>query len=39
MKKGAPPAGKSPSALVEEWKWNAPVWSHDGILCTGETYK
>jgi hypothetical protein len=24
---------------VEEWKWNVPVWSHDGILCTGETYK
>jgi hypothetical protein len=26
-------------AVVEEWKWNLPVWSHDGILCTGETYK
>lgn len=25
--------------VVEEWKWNIPVWSHDGILCTGETYK
>jgi hypothetical protein len=24
---------------VEEWKWNVPVWSHAGILCTGETYK
>ncbi len=24
---------------VEEWKWNTPVWSHDGILCTGEAYK
>jgi len=24
---------------VEEWKWNTPVWSHDGIICTGETYK
>jgi hypothetical protein len=24
---------------VEEWKWMGPVWSHDGILCTGETYK
>lgn len=24
---------------VEEWKWEVPVWSHDGILCTGETYK
>ncbi len=27
------------SAVVEEWKWSIPVWSHDGILCTGETYK
>ena len=26
-------------AVVEEWKWSIPVWSHDGILCTGETYK
>jgi hypothetical protein len=25
--------------VVEEWKWEIPVWSHDGILCTGETYK
>lgn len=25
--------------VVEEWKWNVPVWSHGGILCTGETYK
>jgi hypothetical protein len=25
--------------VAEEWKWNVPVWSHDGILCTGETYK
>ncbi len=25
---------------VEEWKWRGtPVWSHDGIICTGETYK
>jgi hypothetical protein len=24
---------------VEEWKWNVPVWSHAGIVCTGETYK
>lgn len=24
---------------VEEWKWGVPVWSHGGILCTGETYK
>jgi hypothetical protein len=27
-------------AIVEEWKWRGvPVWSHDGIICTGETYK
>jgi len=26
-------------AVVEEWKWSVPVWSHGGILCTGETYK
>ena len=25
--------------VVEEWKWTNPVWSHDGIICTGETYK
>ena len=26
--------------VIEEWKWRGvPVWSHDGILCTGETYK
>jgi hypothetical protein len=25
--------------IVEEWKWGIPVWSHDGIVCTGETYK
>ena len=24
---------------VEEWKWSVPVWSHDGLICTGETYK
>lgn len=23
----------------EEWKWNTPVWKHDGLICTGETYK
>ena len=28
----------SPS-VVEEWKWNVPVWSSSGIICTGETYK
>ena len=26
--------------VIEEWKWmGTPVWSHDGIICTGETYK
>ena len=25
--------------VLEEWKWSVPVWSHDGIICTGETYK
>ena len=25
--------------VVEEWKWGGPVWSHDGVICTGETYK
>lgn len=25
--------------VIEEWKWGIPVWSHDGIICTGETYK
>jgi hypothetical protein len=26
-------------AVIEEWKWNVPVWSAGGIICTGETYK
>jgi hypothetical protein len=26
-------------AVVEEWKWQNPVWSHDGLICTGETYR
>ena len=26
-------------AIVEEWKWDVPVWSRDGLICTGETYK
>lgn len=31
---------KSDPDVVEEWKWRGtPVWSHDGIICTGETYK
>jgi hypothetical protein len=25
--------------VIEEWKWSVPVWSHDGIICTGETYQ
>ena len=30
---------KADPDVVEEWKWAGPVWSHDGIICTGETYK
>jgi hypothetical protein len=36
---------KADPAVVEEWKWvkptnpGVPVWSHDGLICTGETYK
>ncbi len=30
---------KADPEVVEEWKWNVPVWSHDGLVCTGETYK
>jgi hypothetical protein len=31
---------KAGPKVVEEWKWRGvPVWSHDGIICTGETYK
>src|SRR6476646_1143127 len=25
--------------MTEEWKWDVPVWSHNGIVCTGEAYK
>ncbi|MBS2025309.1 MAG: DUF1801 domain-containing protein [Deltaproteobacteria bacterium] len=25
--------------VVEDWKWNIPVWKHEGVICTGETYK
>ena len=25
--------------VIEEWKWSNPVWSHNGLICTGETYK
>ena len=30
---------KADPAIVEEWKWTTPVWSRDGIICTGESYK
>ncbi len=29
----------SDPGVVEEWKWSGPVWSHNGIVCTGEVYK
>jgi hypothetical protein len=25
--------------VIEEWQWSVPAWSHDGSICTGETYK
>ena len=27
------------ASVIEEWKWNVPVWSSHGLICTGETYK
>ena len=30
---------KADPGVVEEWKWGIPVWSHDGLICTGEIYK
>ena len=30
---------KADPAITEEWKWSNPVWSHDGIVCTGEAYR
>jgi len=30
---------KADPDVVEEWKWDNPVWSRDGIICTGETYQ
>jgi hypothetical protein len=30
---------KAVPGVVEEWKWDVPVWSHHGIICTGEAYK
>jgi hypothetical protein len=36
----APYLGQTSAEVVEEWKWRGvPVWSHDGLICTGETYK
>lgn len=29
----------SDPSIAEEWKWNVPVWSSHGVICTGETYK
>jgi hypothetical protein len=30
---------KADPRIVEDWKWGGPVWSHEGVICTGETYK
>ena len=30
---------RADARIVEEWKWENPVWSHNGIICTGEAYK
>ncbi len=30
---------KAGPEITEDWKWSVPVWSHAGIICTGETYK
>ena len=30
---------KADPKVIEEWKWDVPVWSHDGLICTGEVYK
>ncbi len=30
---------ESDPEMVEEWKWGTPVWSRDGLVCTGEVYK
>jgi len=38
MKKSGSQKGKSPSQLIDAWR-GVPVWSHDGLICTGETYK
>jgi hypothetical protein len=31
--------GRADPDVAEQWKWGVPVWSHAGILCTGETYE
>lgn len=31
--------GEADPEIVEEWKWEVPVWSRGGVICTGETYK
>jgi len=30
---------KADPDVIEEWKWAVPVWSHEGLICTGESYK
>jgi hypothetical protein len=30
---------KADPQVIEEWKWGVPVWSRDGLICTGEAYK
>ena len=38
-KPSAKSAKQADADVTEEWKWSIPVWSHDGLICTGETYK
>jgi hypothetical protein len=33
------PVREADPEVVEEWKWEVPVWSHGGLICTGEVYK
>ncbi len=33
------PIKEADPEVTEEWKWRIPVWSHHGLICTGETYK
>src|SRR4029077_17364475 len=39
LAKGRDIIRKADPGIVEEWKWGTPVWSHGGIVCTGEAYK